>query len=187
MTHPHLSETELNDLVDGRVPADDRERIEGHLDGCAFCRSERDELRGVVAFARASRHTSVPPEELWSLVSACTVHERVVRRQLVRSARPALAGVMLAVALLSAVGGAWAVQRVGPPTARRSLAALGWLGQRPDAAPTADPAARAQLAELDERIRQAVAATTARPDDPDALRALADLYARRRALLGVAR
>lgn len=107
---PHLTEQELNDLLDGRVPRDDRRRLEEHLDACDRCRTLHDDLRSLLALARASRHTAVPPEELWSLVSACTVHERAVRRQLVRSARTPIAGMALVVATLSATAGAVAAR-----------------------------------------------------------------------------
>ena len=107
---PHLTEQELNDLLDGRVPRDDRRRLEQHLDACERCRTLHDDLRSLLALARASRHTAVPPEELWSLVSACTVHERAVRRQRVRSARTPIAGMALVVATLSATAGAVAAR-----------------------------------------------------------------------------
>ena len=129
---PHLTGQELNDLLDARVPADDRRRLEQHLDACDRCRSLHDDLRSLLALARASRHTAVPPEELWSLVSACTVHERAVRRQLVRSARTPIAGVALVVATLSATAGAVAMR-----APRRDVTTEATNGRPADVAATA--------------------------------------------------
>lgn len=129
---PHLTEQEHNDLLDGHVPPDDLPRLEAHLDDCERCRATHDDLRSLLALARASRHTAVPPEELWSLVSACTVHERAVRRQLVRSARTPIAGVALVVATLSATAGAVAERNVLHGTAVGANATTG--SESPDAA-----------------------------------------------------
>lgn len=131
---PHLTEQELNDLLDGRVPRDDRRRLEEHLDACGRCRTLHDDLRSLLALARASRHTAVPPEELWSLVSACTVHERAVRRQLVRSARTPIAGMALVVATLSATAGAVAAR-----APRRGVATEASTERAADAPPTTVP------------------------------------------------
>lgn len=131
---PHLTEQELNDLLDGRAPLDDRRRLEEHLDACDRCRTLHDDLRSLLALARASRHTAVPPEELWSLVSACTVHERAVRRQLVRSARTPIAGMALVVATLSATAGAVAAR-----SPRRDVPTEASTERPADAAPATTP------------------------------------------------
>lgn len=153
---PHLSEQELNDLLDARVPRDDRRRLEAHLDACERCRALHDDLRSLLALARASRHTAVPPEELWSLVSACTVHERAVRRQLVRSARTPIAGMALVVATLSATAGAVAARSprrdvtseatTERPSEAQPATTSAELAAAPDAPPVTPPATESPVA-----------------------------------------
>ena len=54
----------LSDYLDGELDAGEREAVEAHLEGCAGCRETLDELRQVVARARAV--TDAPPDaDLW--------------------------------------------------------------------------------------------------------------------------
>lgn len=99
MTHP--SETELNDLLDGALPAGRAAAVEAHCAACAPCARE---LRGLTAIvARAGRL----PRELPPLRDL---------RPARRARRPARAAAWLAAAaiiLLLAV--AWRADRAAPP------------------------------------------------------------------------
>lgn len=181
---PHLTEQEHNDLLDGRVPRDDQPRLLDHLEACPRCRAIHDDLRSLLALARASRHTAVPPEELWSLVSACTVHERAVRRQLVRSARTPIAGMALVVATLSATAGAVAERGVlrsavaGANAGRSNDPADGAAGSDDGASDASRPAlAEAAPTEHSAQREKPMPEQTVHveplPTDPEALRARA--------------
>jgi CubicO group peptidase (beta-lactamase class C family) len=116
---PHLSAAELNDLVDGLLPGEQRQRAEAHLAGCADCRVEYEALRDVVAIARHARTLVQAPADVWVLVAASTVHERLVRRHVLRSMRGTFAVLALIVALASATAAALvtrAATRRGEPS-----------------------------------------------------------------------
>lgn len=42
---PHLSDQQMEDYVDGKLPVDERNSVETHLKRCARCRSEEEDLR----------------------------------------------------------------------------------------------------------------------------------------------
>jgi anti-sigma factor RsiW len=110
----HLDEATINDVADDRVPAGQRARVEAHLLGCVTCRDAVDEMRQVIALgttaeARAATPllTVDPPSELWPVVAATTVHERLVRRHVLRAMRGTLAAaalVLVAASLAATVG-----------------------------------------------------------------------------------
>ncbi|MEQ8330474.1 MAG: zf-HC2 domain-containing protein [Longimicrobiales bacterium] len=65
----------LTEYVDGDLSPTDREAFERHADGCAACREAVEEIRTVVAAARAMGPVE-PPRDLWPGI------ERVVSRRL---------------------------------------------------------------------------------------------------------
>ncbi len=102
-SNAHLSEPELNDLIDGRLPPGAHTRAIRHLADCQRCVEERDALAQVVTVSQQARTPLAAPEELWTLVSASTLHERAMRRQVLRSMRGVLA--IGALALVAATAG----------------------------------------------------------------------------------
>lgn len=139
MSHPdstslgaHPDEAALNDIADDRLAAAERAVVEAHLNDCAACRAALDSVRQVIALGRtdearaaAPSLTVAPPPELWTVVAATTVHERLVRRHVLRSMRGglALAALVLVAASSAATIGVMrlaqrgaALRESGPPT-----------------------------------------------------------------------
>jgi len=59
----------LSDYIDGELSADDRERVDAHLKGCASCTAVLNDLKRVVA--RAGSAAARPPEaDLWPGIAA---------------------------------------------------------------------------------------------------------------------
>lgn len=100
----HLSESELNDLIDGRLAPGEQTRAIRHLADCQRCVEERDALAHVVTISQSARTPLAAPDELWTLVSASTIHERALRRRVLRSMRGVLVvGALALVAATAAV------------------------------------------------------------------------------------
>jgi len=104
----HLDEATLNDMADDRLSAAQRPVADAHLAGCAVCRAALDSVRQVIALGRtdearaaAPSLTVEPPPDLWTIVAATTVHERLVRRQVLRSMRGGLAVAALVIVAAS--------------------------------------------------------------------------------------
>jgi len=103
---PHLSEGQINDLVDGLVHAAEHGEIDGHLAQCEACSHEISRLAELVAASRADAEMVVAPLFLQPLVLATTIHERVMRRWMVRAIRrPVIVGVITVVAVSSMLTG----------------------------------------------------------------------------------
>ena len=101
--HAHLSESELNDLIDGRLAPGAHTQAIRHLADCQHCVEERDALARVVTLSQQARTPLAAPDELWAMVSASTIHERVLRRRVLRSMRGVL--VVGALAIMAATAG----------------------------------------------------------------------------------
>lgn len=106
----HLDEATLNDIADGRLAVEQRTAADAHLEGCATCRAALEALRQVIALgstgeakAASPLLTIEPPPELWTVVAATTVHERLVRRHVLRSMRGTLALAALVLVAASSV------------------------------------------------------------------------------------
>lgn len=104
----HLDEAVLNDIADDRLSAAERAVAYAHLAGCAVCQAALDSVRRVIALGRtdearvaAPSLTVEPPPDLWTVVAATTVHERLVRRHVLRSMRGGLAVAALALVAAS--------------------------------------------------------------------------------------
>lgn len=138
----HVPPDVLSDLLDGRLPADAWARALAHLDACAHCRAERDALGQVIALGANLRAPDPVPPEVWPLVAATTIHERAVRRQVLRSARGRLAFAALVLCALSA----WIGVVVGRELGRR---------ERRAAPAAAESTLERQLRELREKEREA--------------------------------
>jgi len=93
----------LSELVDGRLPAEDALNIQAHLEGCAICQREVEELRALRRLLRAVA-TPEPREVFWARLAAQVAEERrrMSRRRLWRGITvvgvAALAAAVLAMA-----------------------------------------------------------------------------------------
>ncbi len=137
----HLPPDVLSDLLDGRLPAEARDRALAHCEVCAHCRAERDALGHVVALGSYLRATEPVPPEVWPLVAAVTLHERTVRRAVLRSA----CGRLVAAALVLCALSAWLGVVVGRELARRERRA----------GATAERTLEREMRELEEKTREA--------------------------------
>lgn len=118
----------LSEYLDGELPVEEREELEGHLAVCAECGAVLDDLRRVVA--RASRLDDAPPEsDLWpgiaeriglsseaepvlALESFRRVRETPLARRRFTFSLPQLVAAGIALALVSA-GSVWVALSVG--------------------------------------------------------------------------
>ena len=102
----HLSEEQINDLVDGLLRADQRGDIDRHLTGCDTCKREISALAELVAVSRADAELVVAPLFLQPVVLASTLYERQMRRWAVRALRrPVIIGVIAIVGVCSTLTG----------------------------------------------------------------------------------
>ena len=115
----------LSDYADGELDAAERAAVEAHLAGCAPCRTALDELRAVVARAKALSDPA-PPTDLWPGIAAQIAaptarHPRVSPFRRALSSRrfsftlPQLAAAGIALMVLS--GGLVWMARSGDPRA----------------------------------------------------------------------
>lgn len=204
----HLDEATLNDIADDRVPAGQRARVEAHLVGCVTCRDAIDELRQVIALgttaeakAAAPLLTVDPPSELWPVVAATTVHERIVRRHVLRAMRGtfALAALVLIAASSATTIGIMQLVARGADNGRgrsaeedvrgatmRQLAALANM-ETAELRAIESTGRRAEvereLASLDSVLAAARAAAIASPLDHELLNVVNDVYRRRLAII----
>jgi Putative zinc-finger len=89
----------LDDFVDELLPERERAELQSHLDGCASCRAEIEEIRALLAAARDLPRALPPPWDSWPEIES---------RLPPRERRPLLAGWIpqaVAAALLIAFGG----------------------------------------------------------------------------------
>lgn len=106
----HPSGERLSSWLDGEGTADERRELERHLAGCAVCSLEAQDLRRILAAARALE-PGAPPEDLWPAIA------RRLGERPSRARRPAWLA-PLAAALLAS-GLTWALlergaSRTGP-------------------------------------------------------------------------
>lgn len=99
----HLDD-EIQELLDGRLDAATRERVERHLAECAECRRLRDAISAVKTGAREALRPGRPPAELSAAIASALDREAQAFRS-PRRLRPAwaLAAAAVTVALLLAV------------------------------------------------------------------------------------
>jgi hypothetical protein len=208
----HLDEATLNDIADGRLAAARRTAADAHLESCATCRDALGAVQQVIALGSTGEAKAAspllaiePPPELWTVVAATTVHERLVRRHVLRAMRGTLALVALALVAASSAttvgvmrfvqGGAGprAIDspQVGPESSAaqdvrratyRQLAALAnaeVAELRAIERSGRRAEAERQLAALDSVLAGARKAVLAAPEDHERLRVIEDVYRRR--------
>lgn len=103
-THP--DDTLLHDFVDGRLTDGDRDAIAFHLLDCQRCQTIVAATEELIETGRSARPQSAAPADLWPLVAATTIHERTVRRHVLRSVRRELTIAAIVLMLLSGAAGA---------------------------------------------------------------------------------
>jgi glucose/arabinose dehydrogenase/anti-sigma factor RsiW len=109
----HLSEEQLHGLVDGTLDGAAREAAERHLAACDSCRREVEEMRTLVASARALPRTIEPARDLWPRIAPALRGRGV----------PAWASIAATVVLASAAVLLWANR--GTPSGWEIAAAEG--------------------------------------------------------------
>jgi hypothetical protein len=75
----HLTDGQMNDVIDSRLPLGERQAVMGHLDNCDDCRSALHRLGGVVRLAPELQRPAVPSRDLWPALSRKTVHSKSIR------------------------------------------------------------------------------------------------------------
>jgi len=142
----------LSEFVDGELSAGERTALEAHLATCAACRATVDDLRKVVARARALDDRA-PKTDLWRGVAQRIGAGKVVD---IRSRRfsfsvPQLIAASIALILLSG-GGAWLALHQTPTVA------AGGGGQQTGIPPRITPVSTgrtdAAIAELQEALQR---------------------------------
>lgn len=72
----HLTESQVSELADGTLDLRERPVLIAHLGHCIDCRSQVDETRALLAYARTASARITAPSELWPLVASATIHAR---------------------------------------------------------------------------------------------------------------
>ncbi|MDP9202886.1 MAG: zf-HC2 domain-containing protein [Gemmatimonadota bacterium] len=118
----HLTEDQINDLVDGLLSVTERTSVTEHLAACADCRAEVAELSELVGIARADATLVVAPPQLEIVVLATTIHERFVRRHVVRVLHLPLAVGLVMFVMSSVALTAWILLACTSPAHRGIVA-----------------------------------------------------------------
>src|SRR5437867_5676294 len=92
----------LDDLLTGRISADDRRRIEEHLAGCPICRAEWERLTAARELLRRSSEAEPVPDHVAAAVSSALrgASGPVVFARRIAIGIAAVAAVLIAVLLL---------------------------------------------------------------------------------------
>lgn len=104
-THP--SDEQLHDFVDGRLSDEDRAAVAFHLLDCSRCQTIVAATEELIDTGRSARAESAAPADLWPLVAATTIHERMVKRHVLRGMRRELGIAAAVLMLLSGAAGAF--------------------------------------------------------------------------------
>lgn len=106
----HPGDELLHDFVDGRLTDTERDAVAHHLLDCPRCQTIVAATEELIDTGRAAREEGAAPAELWPLVAATTIHERVVKRHVLRSVRRELAFAAAVLILLSGAAGAFGMR-----------------------------------------------------------------------------
>ena len=117
MTSDHVSEL-LSPYIDGRVSAEEQERIGRHLETCAACRGDLAALHGVVGLLRSVPPTTAPVE-LRAAIRSRVEHAGVPSASGGLGPRLAAAWRPIAAAVAVVVIGVFAANLLGPQLPRR--------------------------------------------------------------------
>lgn len=105
---------QLSAYLDDELPAEARAALEAHLAACEACRTVRDELRAVVAWAPTFAGQA-PARDLWPGIAATIERQRVVAFPARVARRFSLAQLAAAAALMAVASGGtvWLAMRGG--------------------------------------------------------------------------
>jgi hypothetical protein len=106
----HPGDELLHDFVDGRLDDSERDAVALHLLDCPRCQTIVAATEELIDSGRASRQEGAAPADLWPLVAATTIHERAVKRHVLRSVRRELAVAAAVLILLSGAAGAFGMR-----------------------------------------------------------------------------
>lgn len=184
----HLTEREINDYVDGLLPARERAAAGEHLSACAACRSAEAGIRGLVQRLRGLPAGIAPPRDLRPAVAA---RRRAGRRRVAAAVLAAAAavvfGVLVSVPGAGPAGGAPAstavLEEFRSAEARYASAAAELQAEladrRAELSPEAADLLRRNLGTVDRALREGRAALRENPDDADLARMTLALYERK--------
>lgn len=72
----HISEERLNDWLDGKLGARERQEIQEHIASCAACAAEADRLRRIIERVRALPKEITVPPGVWRVVESRMYEKR---------------------------------------------------------------------------------------------------------------
>jgi hypothetical protein len=97
----HPNDELLHDFVDGSLNDSDRDAVAHHLLDCPRCQTIVAATEELIDTGRSARQERAAPADLWPLVAATTIHERAVKRHVLRSVRRELAFAAAVLVMLS--------------------------------------------------------------------------------------
>lgn len=106
----HPSDERLHDFVDGKLRGADRDAVATHLMDCERCQTIVSATEDLIADGRAVREDGTAPADLWPLVAATTIHDRIVRRHVLRSIKREIGIAAAVLMLLSGTAGAFGMR-----------------------------------------------------------------------------
>jgi anti-sigma factor RsiW len=158
-THPEFDE--IDDLLDGTLPAARTAEVRQHLERCGECRAIHDVLRATIDDAAALPRDIAPPPDLWN-----EVRGQLAPRRSMLSSRFSIGGLAAAALLAAAMGSGITVLVLRPNAQRSSVVAVSTPAGTPPSAFAsaergyAESAARLELT-LSERRDSLAPATVA--------------------------
>jgi predicted anti-sigma-YlaC factor YlaD len=193
----------LDELVDDALPAQEAAVVRDHLEACAACRGELQEIRGLLEQVRGLPDEIEPERDLWPGIAARLESRRPARRSTIVSwpqALGAAAALLMAVAvvigLVVAPGEAPLDVVEAPPSAPTTVASAAldggqaevdsvrarlhavFLERREQLSPETAAVVNGSLKVLEASIQGLKSAVDANPDNPRLVRMLADAYQR---------
>ncbi|HSJ63519.1 MAG TPA: zf-HC2 domain-containing protein [Gemmatimonadaceae bacterium] len=118
-THPN--DAQLNELVDGTLPPDEREQVERHAAECVPCTATVRRIEALVGRARSlPREVTAPPEAWVAVRDAVRGSEPVGAGSPRRVQRWPMLAAAAAIAVASVVGTLWLTNGTSAPPATRS-------------------------------------------------------------------
>ena len=185
----------LDDYVDRTLPEAERPEVERHLQGCAACREEERQLRGLLGEASALAREITPERDLWPGIAERIRPERSGKASLPQGRWWSPVGLAAAAAVVMAIVSSLVSREAAPtaspvPTtpvrveesalreaeadyARATSALLAALHQRHDLSPETMASVQRNLDVIDQALGEVLAAPAKDPGNPELTRMLA--------------
>lgn len=106
----HPDDALLHDFVDGRLADEERDSVAFHLLDCPRCQAIVAATEELIDTGRSATRDASAPADLWPLVAATTIHERAVKRHVLKSMRKELGIAAAVLMLLSGAAGAFGMR-----------------------------------------------------------------------------